>query len=483
MGTLRSGLVTKSSAGNPDKKLSADEMAVIVNALKLNTAVLSAAGDDLSELREFLTTLEKNKKNYPDNTRFQYLFNYSVDERSISHWSTVDIRISNGELEFYLLDGTNRLPGFSEQIALIEKICPNAKVRSTELGIQVDSESCAYVALSHAMSLAKIPDLHQQLGSIPEVKQDNSKFTSMFTYDQSLALCKKYESEASVGPYSSLQSNFNILSLQLEQDYSVLVSSSAITANKMASALISALYKLQPISRDMLPKTLGSLFKNTQRMSFNPAGYIRSNEEPLDVYFAKHKKTYMIKNVGLNERNAINDKSDKIKSATQQFLQDQTDQQLDNIVVNRKKEAHFSFSEEKKSSQVLTFAEELSILDIELTSFIAELQKLCKDSVNKTLLNTEILALTSIKNDLRILNFNDKESVNRFKEKVTDLSVPNTSRKVFASQIDEQSGKLFTPIKSSAEGLASEKVALLSKRILDLIEKNSALHARIQPKK
>lgn len=455
-------------------------MAVIVNSLKLHTSVLAGVEGNLSELQEFLTALENNKKNYPDNTRFQYLFNYDAGERSIPHWSTADIRIINGELEFYLLDGTKRLPGFAAQIALIEKICPNAKVRSTELGIQVDDESCAYFALSHAMSLTKIPDLHQQLCSLPEIKP-SANFTSMFTYDESVLLCKKYESEASINPYSSLQSNLNLLVLELHQNYSVLATSSVITENKLLSALITALHKLIPISREMLPKKLGSLFKNTQRMSFDPAGYERSNEEPLDVYFSKHKKTHMIKGVS-TERNAINDKSNKIKSETQVFLQDKTDQQIDIIIANRKKGTPLSCNnEEKQSHKLLSRDEELSVLDAELISFISALRKLGDDSANKEIFNIEIVALTSIQTNLRLLNFNDQESVNMFKKQLSEFSISNTDADKLIGQTDKQYAKLFSSEKSSPKGQSSEKVIILSKKILDFIEKNSTLAISIHP--
>jgi hypothetical protein len=182
---------------SPDEsQLSPNEMAIAVDTVKahaakksfsFNCAVLAAVKNDVSELENFLLTLEKNKNSYPDNTRIQYLFGHQASDERM-HWTTTDIRIKDGNLEFYLLDAASVTSGLIQQIALIQKIFPNAVVRSSELLIQKDSENCAWFALDHAMGLAKIPDLHEQLASIPEasvrVRDDEDSSAQFKRYGQ-----------------------------------------------------------------------------------------------------------------------------------------------------------------------------------------------------------------------------------------------------------------------------------------------------------
>jgi hypothetical protein len=155
--------------------LSPEEMAITVDTVKehaakkgmtFNCPVLVGTDKDLSELETFLLTLEKNKDNYPNNTQFQYLFNYTVDSSMsnlMPHWTSANVHIVDGQIKFYLLDAANLIDGFIVQFALINKYCPGAEITATHLKIQKDYENCGYFSLDHAIGLARIPDLPKKL--------------------------------------------------------------------------------------------------------------------------------------------------------------------------------------------------------------------------------------------------------------------------------------------------------------------------------
>lgn len=121
-----------------------------------------AFNTEQSELDTFFGTLSKQSIHSIE--PFQVL--YKTDD----HWSTVSAQVIEGKLCFFLIDAANFLAPVYKAMLLIHKHFPKNVLTYCGLGIQKDSENCAYFALHDALFLAKLPSLE---GVIKEKPSDS----------------------------------------------------------------------------------------------------------------------------------------------------------------------------------------------------------------------------------------------------------------------------------------------------------------------
>lgn len=237
-------------------ELSIDQMAIVIEAYKkalaekgiiFNCYVFkkSSMDDTSTEFVSFLKTLEANKKNYPDNTRIQYVF-----LNSDLHWTTADILISNNSLSFFLLEAANLENGLKAQIDLIERNCSeNTVIMVSALDIQNDGKNCGFFSLRLAKNLSEITFLHQMLKKTKNPAHYHPTLISEWI--------SKNTSETDVNP-------------------------------------------VKYISRDLLLQLngFGSLFKNTQKI-FNTKDATCKNNKLLDLVLKEYRIEFEKKENGI----------------------------------------------------------------------------------------------------------------------------------------------------------------------------------------
>jgi hypothetical protein len=302
-------LLIKEEFGQEAKNLSAEAMAIVIDQLKhgkgnknFNCFVL-----EKNELMEFLIKLEKSKNSILDDTRFQLLFKdvLTTPKLLVDHWSTIDVSIKSGKIEFILVDAANCLPTLFYLFTTIHSCCPNALISQLSIMIQADDDNCAYFALTHAWSLSKITDLHSQA-----------------------AKCKK----ENVGEYNSYMDYAN----------SVIKDTPFLIERLNQKNLMASLEKINYIPMgEEIPKNFGSLFKNTQLVSaffntFDPSYLIRSNGQTVSGYIQKHSERDRSNPYRLHVQNrAIQYKMDKIKNRTLLYLQSLSEEKCEAIISER----------------------------------------------------------------------------------------------------------------------------------------------------
>lgn len=127
------------------------------------------------EFTQFVANLELNKPLIPENTRFQFVYHFG------GHWTAGDIRIKNGKLEFFLLDGIHAQLNYETLIGAIKEQSPDALVTycSGQTFQRVELLNCGTFALDHAFQMAKIPNLHEKVAELnkrPEVDLFSNQF-------------------------------------------------------------------------------------------------------------------------------------------------------------------------------------------------------------------------------------------------------------------------------------------------------------------
>lgn len=292
-----------------EKFLTADLMAVAIEAQKEHAAkkgftfncfafFSDLIDENTDELKNFLVELEKNKKNYPNNTRFQYLFFNN------SHWSTADVQIINGELHFFLLDSADYVSSYKEHVNLIQKISPTANITSAALEIQKDFINCGLFSLDLAMGLAKIPNLHPVLASIPEQRLN--------PYDNNHTYSSKWSEE---------------ISPEHKKDYFPCLKR---TKPK----------KIKYIFREELLKRpeFGSLFKLNQDASLETDGVMcRTKKSTLTAHIQQHLKKHINKKTGIaSMRNkAVKCKRSTVIKRSKAYLESISEDQCRQVLENR----------------------------------------------------------------------------------------------------------------------------------------------------
>lgn len=278
------------------------------NNLVFNCLVLDREAKS-DELVEFLESLEKQKLIMPNNTRFQFVYRTKCDTPvGTYHWSTGDVRINDGKLEFYLIDAASHLPGVLKAFTMINTKCPGAVIRYSGGSMQRDGHNCATFAVDYAICLAKIDNLHDKLKPL-EHKGNIGRFASYSDY-----LISAIKTDPTI---------INGLNLQAVLD--------VIKQIKYISASADFTVEFGPLFRNMqylkfladviIPKGMrGNKTQSleeyiTQRNSF-PQDLLRNSTEILE-----HTKNI-----------AIDKKRVNIKSKAAQFLRQLTDSAFDQIV-------------------------------------------------------------------------------------------------------------------------------------------------------
>lgn len=169
--------LVKEDLKKEDSHFSVEAMAVAVadkknrrakKGLEFNCFVLDG---DADEFADFVSLLEKNKKDIFDKTRFQIVYRTRTVNNPPHHgyhWSAADVQIKNNKLSFYLIDAAGVLPVILECCVLIKKCSPTAIIRYSGGMIQNSPKNCATFSLDHVYRLAKIQNLHEKLEAIPE---------------------------------------------------------------------------------------------------------------------------------------------------------------------------------------------------------------------------------------------------------------------------------------------------------------------------
>ncbi len=257
------------------------------------------------ELISFLINLEKFKNDL-NRTRFQLLFKDNLtlsNNIPIDHWSTIDVLVENGKIEFILVDAANSLPTLLYLFTTLHSCCPNALITQLSVNIQADS-NCAYFALTHAWSLSKITDFHLHAAN-----------------------CK----EKNVGDYKSY----------MDYAKTIIEANPVLIERLKHQELMDALEKVSYIPMQKIPKKFGSLFKNTQLLSsfyytFDSSYLVRSNGQPVSDYIKKHSEQNRSNPYRLHFQNrAIQYKIDKIKDRTLKYLESLSEKKYEAIISER----------------------------------------------------------------------------------------------------------------------------------------------------
>ena len=163
----------KTQLAPSNNNTSPEAMAIIVAQMKeqaklkgflFNCVVINRDNKQGDELVQFLSLLEKNKHALKDQ-RIQVVYLHK------EHWSTLDIQIKQGALDFFLLDAANSLPTVLNAFTTLYTYCPGASLKYSGPNTQSDNLNCSYFSVVDAFNLAKIADLHTILTGC--VKTDN----------------------------------------------------------------------------------------------------------------------------------------------------------------------------------------------------------------------------------------------------------------------------------------------------------------------
>ncbi len=95
---------------------------------------------------------------------------FQIIYREEGHWSVVDVNVKAGKFEFFLLDAAGTQYKLSEALSWIRPIFPESVVYFSLGYIQKDWHNCATFALDHAYRLAKILDLYTILDGLKNHK-------------------------------------------------------------------------------------------------------------------------------------------------------------------------------------------------------------------------------------------------------------------------------------------------------------------------
>src|SRR5579872_4401101 len=298
-----------------DAKLTKNEMAITIEAHKkhlikkgviFNCLVFDSMGwEQPTEFIDFLTTLENNKKNYPDNTRIQYVF------LNKDHWTTADVLVANNKVSFFLIGVSNISTGLVKQIDLIQRnSSEDTAIMVSSLDIQKDGKSCAYLVLRLAKTLSEIPDLHQEL-----MKAKNPVCHHMTRISEFLLLNNEEH-----------------------------------------------LKSVKYISRDLLLQLdgFGSLFKNSQ-VSLNTKNVTCGKDKLLDLTFKRYQIEHKKDDDSTSMRNTrIDVKRNKMIENTQAFVSSISEAECLEIINNQDGKKFLSDLKNKKMRQKIKTVEEKS---------------------------------------------------------------------------------------------------------------------------
>lgn len=216
---------------------------------------------------------------------------FQVVYKSKAHWSTMDVQIKNGQINFFLLDAANSIFYILDAITTINTVCPTAKIKYFGSTMQRDTANCAYFSLDDAYNLAKIPYLHEEL--------------------------EPFVTKGPIGNFSDYYHNMEnmIMMHRLNPECAALFSKYG--KNK----IMEVAQHIEYISYLNLPKSFGAIIKNIQSLSmfeqnFANKGYHRPNLKSVDLYIQKHTNKVAIQNDALKHR------KDKIKESTLAYLQE-----------------------------------------------------------------------------------------------------------------------------------------------------------------
>lgn len=263
------------------------KMALRAKGREFNCLVLHNGRDSAeNQLSDFLKYLEANKATFPNNTRYQLLY------RMINHWSVADVRVIEGQLEFFLLDAANSLPHVLASFIDIRTHCPEARLHYCGPTLQNDNDNCAYFALDHAVCLSKLPDLYEQIRDVVDGISADPDF--YFNYINSMV--SKYPDDV-------------------------------LLKGVEAASALDVVRTVQYIRCDHLPQTFGSLFKNIQSISmygtmFRGKEYKRRNGAGLDAYIDKHMVLFKtnVSSLPKQRNDAIDYKKLKLQEAAMRYL-------------------------------------------------------------------------------------------------------------------------------------------------------------------
>lgn len=213
-------------------------------------------------------------------TRFQIVY------RTKHHWSTIDVQIKNGQINFFLLDAANSLIHTLDAMVTINKICPKAQITYCPSLLQSDTDNCAYFALDDAYNLSRMDDLHEELK--PCVTR---------------------------GAYA----NYENYCAAIEEDLNTYPSLKPLISKYGKGEILKVVKQVNYISCLNLPKSFGAILKNIQSLStfskhFSGKGYYRlSNHKSVFDYVKQHTEN--------KRNNALLHKKNKIKLSTLGYVQ------------------------------------------------------------------------------------------------------------------------------------------------------------------
>ncbi|WP_133141074.1 hypothetical protein [Legionella quateirensis] len=302
----------KAELASKDCPISIEAMTVAVASLKhykdkhhsaLNCVVLNldAMNPEQNEFDQFLIQLNQNKKLLPEHTRIQIVYKHGT------HWSTIDVRVNQGHLEFYILDAANSMQTVLQGLSSIIEHCPNAKLTFSGGYLQTEGKHCPYFALDYALALSKIENLHESLStSVSDGKLGT--FANYGAYIQHLITTR--------GELSQFNRPF----------------------------FMEAIKSLNYVKIMDLPQHFGSIIKHIQALNYFDAyiagkNYVRHNGKPVDDYVKQHTRNHYSGNPYMEPKfynMSIMDRKLKIKTRAAEFLDGITEQDYSTLVAKRK---------------------------------------------------------------------------------------------------------------------------------------------------
>ncbi len=267
-----------------------------INCLALTSHIDNS---ESNELKILINQLKEEIKNIPENYRIQIVYNDhdEQDSRMFIHWTSIDIILRNGQIEFFILDAANSLPNVLNTIEIIHNCCPEANITYSGGEIQHDNQNCGYFALDHAVAMAGIENLHDAFPQEPD--------TEFYDYIQ------------------------------------LLINSGA---NELARFLPSIKEsKIKYVMLGNFPQNFGSLLKNVQGLSmyeriYKHNNFMRNNKKPLNDYINAHIKFIASRSLTAPpkaQNTAIIYKKNKIQEKSRLFLNQINREMLNKILVER----------------------------------------------------------------------------------------------------------------------------------------------------
>lgn len=300
-------MMSSSSNFIAEKLLSLKDMAWLLatkkqrrlkKGIQFNCLILDRARNN-DELTDFLIFLAQQRQHIPE-LRFQLIVRSPTE--SGYHWSTLDVCIKPDSIQFFLIDAANVLSEVLPMFIAIHTHFPNSIIRYSGGQLQVDGVNCATFAYDHAVRLAKIPNLHEELAKI--------------------------EHQGAIGIYPSYAAYIQVM-----------INSDPVLFSKLDQKKLCEIISLMRyVSLNKFPASFGPLIRNMQdlpnlKASFFPKRMSGNDRDELEKYLSSRVQTKLKDGEEVTHNISIDQKRERIKRKALLFQQAQSAENFEKALV------------------------------------------------------------------------------------------------------------------------------------------------------